>query len=74
MIQYALLPTLLLLAPLAPKAQDEKKPAPAKTVEVGAVAPSFRLNDHKGALRKVGGAAKTDWTVLVFYPMALTPG
>ena len=71
MIQYALLPALLLLAPLT---QDNKKPAPAKTVEVGTPAPSFRLNDHKGELRKIGGVTKSKWTVLVFYPMALTPG
>ena len=42
-------------------------------VKLGTAAPSFRLNDHRGQLVQVGGKAK-HWTVLVFYPKAMTGG
>ena len=41
--------------------------------EIGKPAPAFRLNDHTGQAASVGGAADT-WTVVAFYPKALTPG
>jgi len=43
-------------------------------LEVGKTAPVFRLNDHTGKAVEVGGAATTGWTVLAFYPKAMTPG
>jgi peroxiredoxin Q/BCP len=42
--------------------------------EVGKPAPAFRLNDHTGKAVDVGGPATTSWTVLAFYPKAMTPG
>jgi peroxiredoxin Q/BCP len=42
--------------------------------EVGKAAPAFRVNDHAGKAVSVGGAAGTAWTVLAFYPKAMTPG
>jgi peroxiredoxin Q/BCP len=45
----------------------------AMAVEVGKAAPTFRLNDHTGKLTTVGGTSKT-WTVLAFYPKAMTGG
>lgn len=41
--------------------------------KVGEPAPAFRLNDHTGQATAVGGAAQ-GWTVVAFYPKALTPG
>lgn len=63
----ALLAPLLLL-------QDGPKDQPAEpAARVGAAAPSFRLNDHDGELQEVGGE-HAQWTVLAFYPKALTGG
>jgi thioredoxin-dependent peroxiredoxin len=42
--------------------------------EVGKPAPAFRLNDHTGKAVEVGGAATTGWTILAFYPKAMTAG
>ena len=42
--------------------------------EVGAAAPAFSLNDNTGKAVQVGGAATTSWTVLAFYPKAMTGG
>ena len=42
--------------------------------EIGKPAPAFRLNDHTGKGVDVGGTATTSWTVLAFYPKAMTPG
>ena len=51
------------------RAVDEGRPGP------GARAPRFRLNDHNGNRTAVGGESEGDrWTVLAFYPKALTPG
>ena len=56
---------------VATPASGEEAPAgPA----VGAAAPAFRLNDHTGKAVAVGGGATTAWTVLAFYPKAMTPG
>jgi peroxiredoxin Q/BCP len=43
-------------------------------LEVGKAAPAFRVNDHAGKAVAVGGAASGAWTVLAFYPKAMTPG
>lgn len=48
---------------------DGPPPAP----RVGASAPAFRVNDHEGDAVAVGGEAD-HWTVLAFYPKAMTPG
>ncbi|MCB9880253.1 MAG: redoxin domain-containing protein [Planctomycetes bacterium] len=67
--------TAILLMFDASSSQDDK-PSPKSNrprIAVGDVAPAFRLNDHEGKLVSVGG--KTDkWTVLAFYPKALTGG
>lgn len=47
--------------------------AAPKQAEVGKPAPTFRLNDHSGKLQTVGGKSDS-WTVVAFYPKALTPG
>ena len=41
--------------------------------EVGKPAPTFRLNDHEGNGVVVGGQTER-WTVVAFYPKAMTPG
>jgi hypothetical protein len=69
--------TLLLAACLAAPwlvLQDAPAPAgPEAGHEVGTAAPSIRLNDQDGVAQAVGGAAE-DWTVLAFYPKAMTGG
>jgi thioredoxin-dependent peroxiredoxin len=47
--------------------------APA-ALEIGKPAPAFRLNDHTGKLVEVGPDKTTNWTVLAFYPKAMTAG
>jgi peroxiredoxin Q/BCP len=65
--------TALLAACLAaPWLVIQADPAPTGP-EVGAPAPSFRLNDQDGNARAVGGAGKL-WTVVAFYPKAMTGG
>ena len=65
--------TLLVAACLAaPWLVLQDAPAPAGP-EVGTAAPSIRLNDQDGVAQAVGGAAG-DWTVLAFYPKAMTGG
>jgi len=44
-----------------------------KTPEVGKPAPVLRLNDHTGKIATVGGKTK-NWSVLAFYPKAMTSG
>ena len=74
-----LLAAALVLVPLVvfSAAQDrtqrksDKQPTPTRVV--GEVAPAFRLNDHLGKLVKVGGKSE-NWTVIAFYPKAMTPG
>jgi len=60
----------LVLACAAPR-QDPAQPPPPP--HAGDAAPAFRLNDHRGEVRSVGGESE-GWTVLAFYPKALTPG
>ena len=57
---------LLLMASEAPQKTDLGP-------EVGQPAPAFRLNDHNGNAASIGGEKDT-WTVVAFYPKALTPG
>ena len=50
--------------------EDEKS---RDKIAIGKPAPVFRLDDHEGDVTTVGG--ETDhWTVLAFYPKAMTPG
>ncbi len=53
-------------------AQDPEAKAPTGP-EVGAAAPTFRLNDHAGKAVQIGGKSE-HWTVLAFFPKAATPG
>ena len=41
--------------------------------EIGKPAPEFTVKDHEGKKVSVGGKSET-WTVLAFYPKALTGG
>lgn len=41
--------------------------------EIGKPAPVFTVKDHEGTAVTVGGKSRT-WTVLAFYPKALTGG
>lgn len=72
------LPLALALATLSVRAQQpapKPTPAPKASLEVGAEAPKFRVNDDAGKGVAVGGAQKDGtWTVLAFYPKAATPG
>lgn len=52
--------------------QDSPAPKPVPLVK-GADAPVFHLNDHSGNAVTVGGKQES-WTVLAFFPKALTPG
>ena len=62
---------LLLCVPTV--AQDPTPTKPAAKVTVGQPAPKFRLNNDQGAATRVGGDSE-DWTVIAFYPKALTGG
>ena len=63
-----LLVSFLALLPLT------RQGAPAsKLPEVGKPAPALRLNDHKGNIVTLGGKTK-NWSVLAFYPKAMTSG
>ena len=46
------------------------KPQVAK---VGEAAPAFRLNDQDGKAVQIGGESEL-WTVVAFFPKAMTPG
>jgi peroxiredoxin Q/BCP len=46
---------------------------PGGPPKVGDPAPSFRLNDQDGHATRIGGPRER-WTILAFYPKALTPG
>lgn len=69
----------LLLVPLAipspaqERTQRKAAQTPIATAVVGKAAPAFRLNDHLGKLAKVGGESE-NWTVIAFYPKAMTGG
>jgi hypothetical protein len=53
--------------------EQEQVPARPLPLEVAAPAPVFRLNDHTGKVVTIGGEQER-WSVLAFYPKALTPG
>ena len=41
--------------------------------KIDEAAPAFRLNDHEGRATAIGGKSE-EWTVLAFFPKAMTPG
>ncbi len=47
--------------------------APPRTAEIDRPLPAFRLNDQAGSIQRIGGKSEL-WTVVAFYPKALTPG
>ena len=67
------IPALACAALLSVVALQDPASRPAKGPQVGQAAPAFVLNDHNGSAVAVGGKADT-WTVLAFYPKAMTPG
>ena len=71
--KLALVATIATFATFA--AQDGRKEAVElpEPPEIGAAAPSFRLNDHTGTAVRIGGEGPT-WSVLAFFPKAATPG
>jgi len=60
---------LFTAALFVPQTPTKQQAAPA----VGENAPRMRLNDHAGNIVSVGGESER-WTVLAFYPKAMTPG
>ena len=52
---------------------QETSQRPSASPKVGAPAPVFRLNDQAGVAQTIGGESET-WTVVAFYPKAMTPG
>lgn len=72
-MKHRFLPSLtalaLVLGSLGSLPRQEKPALP----KPGQPAPAFRLNDHTGKPVAIGG--KSDhWSVLAFYPKAMTPG
>lgn len=60
----------LLLAGVAAMAQGEGTKAP----DVGGAAPDFRLNDQDGKAVQLSKLRESGWTILAFFPKAMTPG
>ncbi len=52
---------------------QEPKPVEKAPLKVDSSAPVFRLNDNTGQIVTIGGEQE-NWTVLAFYPKAMTPG
>ena len=61
--------TLATATLLVQDTDEERAPGP----KVGEKAPAFRLNDHTGRPVSIGGESKA-WTVVAFFPKAMTPG
>lgn len=51
----------------------EKSQRPMPGPKVGEAAPAFRLNTHEARTVAIGGK-RENWTVVAFYPKAMTPG
>jgi peroxiredoxin Q/BCP len=64
--------TLVPIVPWAPLARQAGDPARPSAPKVGAPAPTGRLNDHTGRAVSIGKSER--WTVLAFYPKAMTSG
>jgi len=68
-------PLLIWLAwPLALTQDQQPAPPTAKMPEAGDAAPVFRLNDHEGDATTIGGEQEGTWTIMAFFPKAMTPG
>ena len=65
----------LVLASVLTIAVQDPTPAPGadQPLAAGDVAPLFSLNDSKGQLASLGAQPK-GWTLIAFYPKALTGG
>ena len=72
-MKLPVLAVLLLSGALLASQEADKRPTVPTLPELGSAAPAFKLNDHEGKLVAVGGEVD-HWTVLAFYPKALTPG
>lgn len=73
-IPHALLGLALSVGALGLATQDTPpRPKEDKPLAVGDKAPAFVLNDQEGKLVRVGGKSE-QWTVIAFYPKALTGG
>ena len=68
-MKHPVLALLFALPVLLGVAQKKEDPFP----KLDKPAPTFRLNDHEAELVKVGGSQK-HWSVLAFFPKAMTPG
>jgi hypothetical protein len=64
---------LIALVALAAQEAGSSGARPAKLPEVGKPAPPIRLNDQSGKIVTLGGKA-ANWSVLAFFPKAMTPG
>ena len=71
-LALAAVPAAIFAAVLALSGTSARGDGPSEP-EIGKPAPAFKLNDHTGKMVTVGGASKA-WTVLAFYPKAMTPG
>lgn len=69
-MRIALLATALTLALCG---LQDAKPVKETPLAVDAAAPVFKLNDNTGQVVTIGGEREA-WTVLAFYPKAMTPG
>lgn len=69
-MKYLLLATVAGLLTLT---LQEAPQGASKSPVVGQPAPALRLNDHTGKIVTLGGKTK-NWSVLAFYPKAMTPG
>jgi cytochrome oxidase Cu insertion factor (SCO1/SenC/PrrC family) len=74
-MRIAVAAAALLLAGAA-FAQDKgrEKAMESKPIAVGAEAPDFRLNDHRGEAVRLSTFRGKKWVVLAFFPKALTGG
>ena len=66
------LPLALLALTLVPLAQQTGAPQAPSAPKIGSPAPTGRLNDHTGRAVSIGKSEH--WTVLAFYPKAMTSG
>jgi hypothetical protein len=76
-VALVLLPALALpsLSLLGGRGSEDPAADEAPVPAVGEPAPAFRLNDHTGSSAAVGGEREDGkWTVVAFYPKAMTPG
>ena len=71
---FLLLGLCALLAAAAFAVRAEEEPSATEGAVVGRPAPDLRLNDQTGRAVRLQEFGEGHWTVLAFYPKALTPG